>query len=413
MAGVEAFHQVAARAEAWQHRERQFVVQVPRQQGGMVLELRHARRDVRHLVRLRVDTLRCPVRAGEHVLHAVDHLDAVRMAEVHQVLGRGRGVRHEAVERPLRVDFELVRGDAAPVHAEREERLAVHDRAAKRVEPHGARRHLLHARKLAGGGAEFLAALHEGEGHVLRTQRKLGDVERDNAHVLRDRHRRLVPRAVRARVAQHAARLRKRVFVGVEAERRLERDGAGRGEVAVGAGVEPRDGRTHVRRHADVVEPRPARHALAHIGTHAEVPCPLGNGLRDAVHARPVPGALHARGVGAAHPLAVGPAPFNADRGAAFVALEVLRAYPHLVTVGLAGLELNALAGEIVELRVVVLERERARAAAPRAVHVDVLAAHRVPTHGLTILHVLEPAVAHKLHAGFGRDHGRGERDRH
>ena len=127
MVRIKLFHQFLTAGQTVDHAGGQFVVDVPSEQGGMVFELIDLLLDVGGFGFLRCDRLRAPRRA---VVRVFDGIDDFQAAFVDFVQHRGvvrRSIWHQRVERRFRVQIKIFFVHAAPVHAQREERLAVDD----------------------------------------------------------------------------------------------------------------------------------------------------------------------------------------------------------------------------------------------------------------------------------------------
>ena len=188
----------------------------------------------------RIHPLAHELAAPHHVLHAVDHLQPRGVRGV-QLLALGV-VRHDAVEHAVREVRDRLVGEDGRVHPQRQEGLAVHERALVLVERNAARDRP--ARERAFGASQLLAvgAVAQRERHRLRTFRHPLDGNRDRCgpgrHLVgRHGHRLAIIRLVDELRDERVQRMLDLVDVQVS----VERDRSVRCGVAVGGRHQPVD----------------------------------------------------------------------------------------------------------------------------------------------------------------------------
>ena len=136
--GVNRMDEVVELLQARKLRERRLVVRVPGEERRMVPHPLDMGAKLGQSLLLGFAPLLHPFRAGHVVLDVVDEHDAGVTAAIHRLLARI--VAEYAVERPFDIRIDLLLRKSAGEHAEREERLAVHDCAVVFVYRHPARR---------------------------------------------------------------------------------------------------------------------------------------------------------------------------------------------------------------------------------------------------------------------------------
>ena len=287
MVGVFLLHPSLVRVEARHVRGGQLVVEVPCEQRRMIAVLPHPASDRRLFVGFGLDVLGAILGACVEVLDRVDDLQPILVGKIHLSWFRG-AVRHEAVERAVRVDSEVCLVNAAPIHAKREEGLAVHKDAAMPVDRAcgpKARSDTMEL-MLVRGQHSAVASTQQGDAHrqaslkqVVRGYRDVGGGVAERLHLGLSEGRDI--RCRRQAGLQSYVRKLHIVVLEIQGDSDNDRGGLARRDAAAIARRQQRgvhDGVCETS-HLHVVEPSSACHALPHVAGHAAAVSFLWNAL--------------------------------------------------------------------------------------------------------------------------------------